>query len=87
MERGITTLVQQGQLITLLSLSNRTSRNPDNTGAGEVGASSVDTPRQEEEELEGGFYDYEDEEIRQEERSVICRTSPDDVEKAIASMP
>ena len=65
MERGIATLVHQTQLTTLLSSSNRSDRNPDN--AGEVGASTVDvvsssrmTPRQEEAELDGGFYDHDD---------------------------
>ena len=88
-ERGIATLTRQSPLPTLSSLSSRGDRNPDNAGAGGVGAvlSSPRIPAQQEEELEGGYYnDEEDEdgEIRQEDRSVINSTSVDDVERAIA---
>ena len=96
-ERGIVTLVHQSQLPTLLSLNSRGRRHPDNaeTGTDPVGtiSSPTDNPeRQEEEELEGGFYDYEnsdtwsenDEEIQQEDRSVIfTRGMPNDIERCI----
>ena len=72
-----------------MSLNSRGRRHPDNaqTGTDPTSTDPVDTissptdnpDRQEEEELEGGFYDYknsdiwseDDEEIQQEDRSVI----------------
>lgn len=67
MERGIATLTHQSLLPTLLSLSSHGSHKPDNSGAREIGTSTVDAVLSRTgvpghgEELEGGFYDYEDE--------------------------
>ena len=103
-ERGITTLTNQSRLSTLFSFSSHGGRNRRNAGAREVGASSVDVipsptgipARQEEKELEGGYYDDEDddawfeerdndglgnEEIIQEDRNMSRRGG--DVERAI----
>ena len=88
-ERGIVTLVHQSQLPTLLSLNSHGRHHPDNA---ETGTDSVDTISSPTEELEGGFYDYEnsdiwsedDDEIQQEDRSVILtRSMPNDIERCI----
>ena len=69
-DRGIAALAYQSRLSTLFSFSSHGSCNRHNTGVGEIGTSSVDVilsptlagiaARQEEEELEGGYYDDED---------------------------
>ena len=96
-ERGIATLVHQSQLPTLLSLNSRDRRHPDNAETGTDPVDTISSPtdnpdRQEEEELEGGFYDYEnsdiwsedEEEVQQEDRSVILtRSVPNDIERGI----
>jgi hypothetical protein len=102
-ERGIATLAHQTRLSILLSLS---SRDPDNAGAGGGRASAVDdvssptgiSAQRYEEELEGGYYDDEDndawfeerdegEEIQEEDRSVTRTgiTRGNDVEKVMTS--
>ena len=102
-ERGITTLVHQAHLSTLFSFNSHGGRNRDNAGVGEVRASSVGVissltgiPARQE-ELEGGYYDYEDddawfdseehdndegEEIIQEDRNMAQHG--EDVERAIS---
>lgn len=96
-ERGITTLAHQSCLYTLFSFStSHSGRNRHNAGVGDVGACSVDAissptgipARQEEKELEGGYYDdedgddawfkernndHEDEDIMEEDRSMTRR--------------
>lgn len=76
-ERGITTLAHQSHLSTLFSFSSHGGHNHSrNAGGGEVGAGSVDAissptripVRQGEEELEGGYYDDEDNDAWFEER-------------------
>ena len=71
-ERGIVTLAHESQLPTL---NGRGRRNPNNVGTRRTGTDSVDTissptgnlDRQEEEELEGGFNDYENNDIWSED--------------------
>lgn len=104
MERGIATLAHQSHFPTLLSLSIRSGRNPDNAGsAGGIDTSSVEavlsSTAQQGEELEGGYYDDEDDawcqeregdediddlEIKREDRSIVPSTSVEDFEMAIA---
>ena len=75
-ERGIATLAHQSRPSILFSFSSHGGRNPHNASVGQVSASSVDATSsptdipagQEEEELEGGFYDDEDDDAWLEER-------------------
>lgn len=90
-ERGIATLTHQSHLSTLLFIGNSRSRNPENTSVREIGTSSQSVDMEAAQaELEGGYYDDEDsdawseerdedrdEEIQQQDRSIIHNTSPD----------
>ena len=100
-ERGIATLVHQSQLPTLLSLHSRGRRHHENAETGTDPVDTISSPtdnpeRQEEEELQGGFYDHEngdiwsedDEasegELQQEDRSaILTRSVPNDIERCI----
>jgi hypothetical protein len=100
-ERGIAVLANQSRLSTLLSFSSRGGGNRHNAGGTSMDVISSPTgipARQGEEELEGGYYDEEDddvwfegrdnaedEEIIQEDRSMTRRG--EDVERAARIVP
>ena len=98
-ERGIATLAHQSRPSILFSFSSHRGRH--NASVGQVGASSADAissptgipARQEEDELEGGFYDDEDDEFEErdndhedEEIIQVARRGEVDVERGISNV-
>ena len=98
-ERGIATLAHQSRPSILFSFSSHRGRH--NASVGQVGASSADAissptgipARQEEDELEGGFYDDEDDGFEErdndhedEEIIQVARRGEVDAERGISNV-